>query len=112
MDARIYILPIDVAEKKTPYLGMVELGEEEQVRDSENIRYVLREGLFLLNETQETHIQDTIYAVKQYLKTSSITNVLQIRFLESWPVQIEDVNHEKYSSTRVDIEIIYTDDLI
>lgn len=106
-----YVLPVDQAELRTPYIGIVETGEREQVRDATYARYVLSLSWFIIVERAVDDIQDIIRNLKLYIYSASIANMRAVRFIGTEIVHVEDLNEDRYGSVRMDVEIIYWESL-
>ena len=110
--ATLNILPIDSAERDSPYIGIVAGDEEKIVEDDTNIRFGFDVFLFLITEQQYTGVELLIDDIKTaiYSPTGAIAlnaNVLDKNILNVQPVSLEDFDANKFSSTRIDLRLLY-----
>ena len=110
--ATLNILPIDSAERDSPYIGIVAGEEENIVEDDTNIRFGMDVHLFLITEQQYTGVESLIDDIKSaiYDPTGSLTlsaNVLDKNILNVLPVALEDFEANHFSSVRIDLRILY-----
>jgi hypothetical protein len=105
---------IDEAEESSPYVGII-AGEEVLVVEDDNatdIRWEMPVNLLLITEQRYTNIEALIKRIKQkiYDENNDLTltnNVLAINIGEFTPVQREDIDDERYSSTQCNLVILY-----
>ena len=105
-------LPPSKAETNSPYIGIVAGDETLLVEDSTNIRWNLPVFLFLITEEQYTEVETLIKEIKNVIYNTGedltlTANVLDFNILEVQPVSLEDFDDERYSSVRIDMNIIY-----
>ena len=110
--ATLNILPIDSAEKGSPYIGIVAGEEENLVEDETNIRFGFDIHLFLITEQQYTEVESLIDDIKTaiYSPTGAISlnaNVLDKNIINVQPVSLEDFDANKFSSVRIDLRLLY-----
>ncbi len=110
--ATLFILPIDEAEETQIYVGIVAGDEERIVEDDTNIRFGFDVFLFLITEQQYKGVELLIDEIKSaiYDPTGSLTlnaNVLDKNITKEQPVSLEDFDESKYSSTRIDLRLLY-----
>ena len=110
--ATLNILPIDSAERDSPYVGIVAGDEERIVEDDTNIRFGLDVFLFLITDQQYVGVELLIDDIKTaiYSPTGAIAlnaNVLDKNILNVQPVSLEDFESDRYSSTRIDLRLLY-----
>ena len=102
---RNLLSPAD-ARKHSPYAGVLASAEEVVVEDATDIRYELDVDIILLKRGKD--VEEMLDAVKILLYTSSLAatiGVFQIRIIGQEDVNI--VDEDKYSSTRIAITITY-----
>ena len=110
--ATLSILPIDSAEKDSPYIGIVAGDEERLVEDDTDIRWGFDVFLFLITEQQYKQVEILIDRIKTaiYSPTGSLTlnaNVLDKNITNVQPVSLEDFDSNHYSSVRIDLKLVY-----
>ena len=97
----------DNVEKFAPTVVVVV--EREEVVTSGTSRYKADLGLYVIADQSYTGIEDLIEDIKDYVKSASITNVLQLTYIGHEVVSKEDVDDNKFSSTKIDLELLYKD---
>jgi len=102
-----YMLSLDNAEKWAPIISVV-VESEEPVLPGSN-RYRAELGLYVLTDQTRTGIEDLIEDIKEYIRTASITNVLELLYIGHEDVPKEDSEEGRYSSVKILLSLLYKD---
>ena len=100
------------AEKVTPYISVVTINETSQAQDAYSERYLTNLSLYIVTREQDDSIEVIVEDIKELIPTLTLAdNVHQINYTGTQVIAIEDYNDvdgSKYSSTRVDIQVIWS----
>lgn len=107
-----YILPVDKAEAKQSYVGIVAGEEVKIIEDATDICYNLPIHLFIICEQQYHDVEVLIDTVKNAIHNSAealtLTNNVQAKtVLSTNPVELEEYDSERFSNVQIDLMIRY-----
>ena len=89
-----------------PYVAVV-VEREEPLFEGSN-RYKAEIALYLLTNQEYNHIEDLIGDVKDYIEGASITDVLELTYLNHEVVAVEDAQDK--AATKINVVLIYKTD--
>jgi len=102
-----YFLSLDATEDNAPIISMRVEGEEPTFKGSNRYRTTL--GLYVLTDQTRVGIEGLIESIKQYVKTASITNMLELLYVGHEDVPKEAAVEGKYSSVKITLSLLYKD---
>lgn len=102
-----YVMNLTNADDRSPYVAVSVESETPTVPGSS--RYKASLDLWITTEQDFNGIESLIEDIKDYIKTASITNVLELTYVGHEPVAKEQFDDNRFSSTRLNISLLYKD---